>query len=199
MLVHFTLRGFLVAIACAALIFAFINVLRVADKDTLRSSCDGHLSHIAHALMDYKDAQGSLPPAFKKDANGKAMHSWRVLLLPYLGYENLYSQYDLTEPWNGPNNSKLLAKMPAVYKCPASDLSKFRTPYLALKSTVDSETIGVDTTLIVEDTLQAVNWMEPTDINSEALQKDVQKGPYALSSHGGGIGIVNSDCRPQRK
>ena len=36
------------------------------------------------------------------------MHSWRVLLLPYLDRSDLYKAYDFTEPWDGPNNRKLL-------------------------------------------------------------------------------------------
>jgi hypothetical protein len=36
------------------------------------------------------------------------MHSWRVLLLPYLPQNVFYDQYDLDEPWNGPNNQRLL-------------------------------------------------------------------------------------------
>jgi hypothetical protein len=43
------------------------------------------------------------------------MHSWRVLLLPYLGYEDLYAQYNFEEPWDGPNNSRLADRMPQVY------------------------------------------------------------------------------------
>jgi hypothetical protein len=31
----------------------------------------------------------------------------------------LYDAYDFDEPWDGPNNSKLLAQMPSVYRCPA--------------------------------------------------------------------------------
>ena len=53
------------------------------------------------------------------------MHSWRVLLLPYLGEQELYSQYDFTEPWDGPNNQTLVEKMPETYATPGgSDLLK---------------------------------------------------------------------------
>jgi len=42
------------------------------------------------------------------------MHSWRVLILPYMGEEEqqLYSRYNLNEPWNSPENHKLAALRP---------------------------------------------------------------------------------------
>ncbi|MCH8828880.1 MAG: DUF1559 domain-containing protein [Planctomycetes bacterium] len=42
--------------------------------------------------------------------------SWRVYLLPHLGHQKLYDQFKHGEPWDGPNNKKLVAKMPDVYK-----------------------------------------------------------------------------------
>jgi hypothetical protein len=38
--------------------------------------------------------------------------------LPYLDQQELYDQYKFNEPWNGPNNSKLLKKIPNVYRNP---------------------------------------------------------------------------------
>jgi hypothetical protein len=47
-----------------------------------------------------------------------------VLLLPYLGEEDLYKQFKLDEPWNGPNNSKLLERMPKVFVSSHSPLDR---------------------------------------------------------------------------
>jgi len=41
--------------------------------------------------------------------------SWRVLILPQLGFQELYSQFHLDEDWDSPNNRELVAKMPPVY------------------------------------------------------------------------------------
>jgi hypothetical protein len=46
--------------------------------------------------------------------------SWRVHLLPALGRNDLYQQFKLDEPWDGPNNIKLLDQMPDVYAGPAA-------------------------------------------------------------------------------
>ena len=55
----------------------------------------------------YEDEHGCFPPAYVADASGRPMHSWRVLILPYLDQQQLYDQYDFSEPWNGPNNQQL--------------------------------------------------------------------------------------------
>ncbi|HEV3023824.1 MAG TPA: DUF1559 domain-containing protein, partial [Pirellulales bacterium] len=44
-------------------------------------------------------------PAFVADDEGKPMHSWRVLILPFIEQQPLYDQYDFSEPWNGPHNA----------------------------------------------------------------------------------------------
>lgn len=40
---------------------------------------------------------------------------WRVHILPLIGEAELYRQFNLNEPWNGPTNSKLLAKIPNCF------------------------------------------------------------------------------------
>ena len=45
-------------------------------------------------------------------------YSWRVAILPYLEHNPLYRQYNFDEPWDGPNNRKLIDKMPAIYSYP---------------------------------------------------------------------------------
>ena len=74
-----------------------------------RAACGDNLKHIAMALHKYRQANGCFPPAYIADKNGKPMHSWRVLILPYLDQDALYKAYDFTEPWDGPTNKKLLA------------------------------------------------------------------------------------------
>jgi len=43
------------------------------------------------------------------------MHSWRVLILPYIEQNELFKEYRFDEPWDGPNNRKLASRMPKVY------------------------------------------------------------------------------------
>src|SRR6478672_5330638 len=48
-----------------------------------RMACSNHLKQIGIALQNYHDVYGSFPPAYVADANGRPMHSWRVLILPF--------------------------------------------------------------------------------------------------------------------
>ena len=43
----------------------------------------------------------------------------RILILPYLGQDDLYRAYDFNQPWDSPKNRKLLDRMPDVYREPA--------------------------------------------------------------------------------
>jgi hypothetical protein len=58
-----------------------------------RSQCMNNLKQILIALQNYHDVYGEFPPACIRDKDGKPMHSWRVLLLPFLEQEALYKQY----------------------------------------------------------------------------------------------------------
>src|SRR5437867_4482802 len=69
-----------------------------------RMQCSNYHKQIGLALQNYHDDYHSFPPAYIADADGKPMHSWRVMILPYMERKGLYDKYDLNEPWNGPNN-----------------------------------------------------------------------------------------------
>src|ERR1700690_1532678 len=104
------------------LLFGFCLLLMlppVTDgRPARRTECKNHLKQLALAMHNYHDTYGSFPPAYIPDKNGRPMHSWRVLLLPFLEFGPLYDQYRFDEPWNGPHNREL-AKLPiALFHCP---------------------------------------------------------------------------------
>src|SRR5579864_6535484 len=84
-----------------------------------RTQCLGNIHNIALALHSYHGIYGSLPPPYIADANGRRMHSWRVLMLPFLDRPDLYEAYRFDEPWDGPNNSKLHDKIVETFMCAA--------------------------------------------------------------------------------
>ncbi len=43
------------------------------------------------------------------------MHSWRVLLLPFVEGAELYAAYDFAQPWNSEANLRLAEQMPPIY------------------------------------------------------------------------------------
>lgn len=75
-----------------------------------------NLGKIAEALDKYHAKNGRFPPAAIYGADGEPLLSWRVLLLPYLGEDNLFKQFRLDEPWDSPSNKPLLTKMPKVFQ-----------------------------------------------------------------------------------
>ncbi len=77
-----------------------------------------NLSKIGEALRQFETANDFWPPAFLVGPDGKPWHSWRVLLLPYLGHRDLFDQYYFSQPWDSAKNLRLLDKMPAVYHDP---------------------------------------------------------------------------------
>ena len=88
------------------------------------------LERMAVAMQQFHDTYSFLPPAVMRGPDGKPWHSWRVLVLPYLNQQGLYKEYKWDEPWDGPNNGKLLARMPDVFRDPAAspaDSAEVRT------------------------------------------------------------------------
>ncbi|MDO4628157.1 MAG: DUF1559 domain-containing protein, partial [Planctomycetia bacterium] len=88
-----------------------------------RKSCTVNLHRLGIAMQRYRlEHDGKLPPAFSVDAEGKPLHSWRVLILPYIGLkecDELYAKIRLNEPWDSEHNRQFHAEMPEIYKCQA--------------------------------------------------------------------------------
>ncbi len=66
------------------------------------------LKAIAKAICDHREMWGEFPPPAIFDAEGKPLHSWRVLIVPYLEKNWFADQYRMDEPWNGGHNKSLL-------------------------------------------------------------------------------------------
>ncbi len=162
-----------------------------------RAICTNHLKQIALALHNYHDLHHCFPPAYIADENGKPMHSWRVLLLPYLEEEDLYKAYDFSEPWDGPNNRKLLDRCPTIFQCPSErngrEQPSSETSYLAVIGPhtmwpgqqcvkFDDVPDGFShTIMVVEAADTGIHWLEPRDLHV------LQMNPAVNPEHGQGI------------
>src|SRR5262245_18129478 len=133
-LLKLALRALVAVGILGLLVLLLLPLSRGGSREAARRmQCSNHLKQIGLALQNYHDVYGSLPPAYIADANGKPLHSWRVLILPFLGERNLYEAYQFDEPWNGPSNSKLAEQVPACYRCPSRSgkQPKLETSYVA--------------------------------------------------------------------
>ena len=63
-----------------------------------RAILHDYLKQLAFAMHAYHDKHRTLPPHAVFEKAGKPLLSWRVLILPYLGQEDLYQQFKLEEP-----------------------------------------------------------------------------------------------------
>jgi hypothetical protein len=61
-----------------------------------------NMKMIAKALNAYSDRYGTYPPPIVYSKSGLPLYSWRVLILPYLGYEDLYKNFQLDQPYDSP-------------------------------------------------------------------------------------------------
>ncbi len=66
-------------------------------------------------MHNYHDTHHRLPPAAVCGPDGKALLSWRVLLLPFIEGDELYKQFHMDEPWDSPHNFQLVSRMPYTY------------------------------------------------------------------------------------
>lgn len=116
----FTILELIVVIAVIGILIALLlPAVRTAGPAARRTVCMNNLKQIGLALHNYHDTYGGFPPAYITDADGKPLHSWRVLILPFLDQAPLYDRIDLTKPWNDPANAEVSQILPQIYACPS--------------------------------------------------------------------------------
>jgi len=136
------------------------------------------------------------------------MHSWRVLILPFLGPEEnaLYGEYNLKEGWDSKQNMLVAAKMPAVYHCPADEHeapeNENDTSYLVYvgkqsafpgTTTVSRNQITDDqrqTVYVFEAKASSVGWTQPNDL--EEGRSSLDPGVDVGSEHSHGMNVLLS-------
>jgi prepilin-type processing-associated H-X9-DG protein len=194
---------------CGGILVALLlPAVQAAREAARRAQCNNNLRQIGLGLITYHDIWNTYPPAYLADANGKPMHSWRVLILPYVEQKPLYDRYNFDEPWDGPNNSQLAALMPPVFGCP-SDAATVpggtTTSYAAItgpgtmfdgetSSSIRTVTDGTSNTIMVAETTAGMNWMEPRDLDVNQMTLQINGSPAEISSHHpGGAQAVFAD------
>ncbi len=197
-------------LACAVVI-SFLALVAIivhsAMEDRNATVCRSRIAHIKGALDVYSITHGCLPPAYVTDEQGNRLHSWRALLMYPGGF--LYDgpgEYDQTEPWDGPNNRRLLDDpFGEWFACPSDTQSQRlkRTSYVAV---IGERTLwpgdkplyfanlppsAYSKILVIEIPDTDIPWMEPRDISiDEALALFSAPGGLRDSRHPGGLHYV---------
>ncbi|MCI0376444.1 MAG: DUF1559 domain-containing protein [Gemmataceae bacterium] len=158
-----------------------------------------------------------MPPPYLADDEGRPMHSWRVLLLSFLEQQELFQQYDFSEPWDGPNNRKLADRMPQLF-CfpgthqPGNTMTNYfavigpRTAWPGSKKVIlkDVKDGSSNTILIVESQSARIHWMEPRDLSFETVNMEKSDpagvnspyGPPAVAMLDGAVQSLNLGLKP---
>lgn len=165
------------------LVLPFLPSLEMSRGEARQAQCKIHLRRIGIALNAYASMYGAFPPAYTVNDEGQPLHSWRTLILPFLGEEQAYKQINLSKPWDDPENAAIRDLRLFTYTCPESVLSN-RTNYLAvitpesfLRATepakLSEATDGPQNTITVIEVSpkDAVEWMEPSDADEAMLHR----------------------------
>jgi prepilin-type processing-associated H-X9-DG protein len=182
-----------------------------------RAHCANEIQQIGLAMHCYHQAYGRLPPAYTTDSDGRPLLSWRVLLLPYLGCEDLYKKVRLNEPWDSPHNyCKVFdeAKGPTYqfHCCSATDPESETNPEseTSYVMVVGPDTISdgphsvnlgditdgtANTIMVVEIKNSGIHWAEPRDLDFASMSFRINdpNGKGISSDHPGVAYVVFAD------
>lgn len=174
-----------------ALFYQASQVERVPVRDIVNSN---NIKQVSLAIRSYDIHYGILPPAYSENKNGERLHSWRVMILPYLAEEDLYSQIRLNEPWDSEWNKQFHDKCPISFKSPGFNLEPSETTYAIVvgnntafpgsRSRRVSDLIDGEnkTGMIVERS--PVCWMDPSsDVPFEEAIKGVNASPNGIRAN----------------
>ena len=187
----------------AAIIAYCVPMIRASLDAARRAQCVNNLRQIALAMHNYHSANNAFPRSASVDEKGKPLLSWRVAILPYLGYQELYNKFNLNEPWDSDHNKALLKEMPPAYSC--FDRVKpepFTTSYQVIvgknamfetdeEVSVVNVTDGTSNTYLVVESKTSVPWTKPEDLTFDPAAAPSFCG--AGSSHPGGFNAAMAD------
>jgi prepilin-type N-terminal cleavage/methylation domain-containing protein len=129
----FTLVELLVVIAIiGVLVGLLLPAVQSARESARRSACQSNLKQCALGLLNYEQANGSLPPG--GITNGQCCGApsylnWALAILPYVEEQAVFDRFDPTKAIDGPaapagsstDNAWVRVQRVGVYTCPSDD------------------------------------------------------------------------------
>ena len=176
-------------------------------RESHKNQCRDQLKRLGMALQEYHEQHEHFPAAAITDKSGKPLLSWRVAILPQLGYRSLHDRFHLDEPWDNPHNrargrDALGLRLPGL-----ADRRGFVTGYQVVVGPKPEPTSvgtlfdwargveirevldGTSNTLMVVEADRAIPWTQPGD---PSFHRD---GPLPSfgSGHPGGFHALLGD------
>jgi len=178
----FSIVGTLLS-GAGSLVYSVFKVREAASRVTVSNN----MKQMTLGMVNDADSHmGKMMAPAICDKNGKPLLSWRVSLLPYIEQDALYRQFKLDEPWDGPNNSRLIAMMPKIYQHPSDPGANGRghthfrvftgpqtpfpdaiPPFEAGRSSMNfpaSFRDGMSNTILIVEAADAVPWTKPDEL-----------------------------------
>ncbi|MBR2004140.1 MAG: DUF1559 domain-containing protein [Thermoguttaceae bacterium] len=178
-----------------------------------------NLKQLVLATHNFLDSNGGAFPArCTVDANGKPLHSWRVLLLPFIDEGELYKQIRLDEPWDSEHNRQFHSKAPEIFRRPGSSdpgcvyscvvdqsaaLQPATKPGVKTGVRIASFTDGVSNTVLFVERTKPVCWMDPeADLTLDEFLATVAEGSVyrdatVVGMCDGRAQILSPDAKPE--
>ncbi|MDR3196984.1 MAG: DUF1559 domain-containing protein [Planctomycetaceae bacterium] len=113
------LCGFSLFLTLIISVALFLPVVPSGREAARRMTCVNNQKNICIAFHNFHDTHHAFPALYTVDENGQPLHSWRVLILPFLREEVIR----LDEPWDSEYNRQFHSRMPSAYACPSNGLS----------------------------------------------------------------------------
>ena len=162
--------------------------------------CSNNMRQIQLAILNYESQNGCFPTdTIHVTPEGEEIRtSWRVSILPFMEADDIYQQYRIDEPWNGPNNSKLTAQLRSrhggMFCCPSHDCGN-KTPYKLVVGEGTAFEVGkkigmsacmdgtANTISLVEDHRNPVDFLKPEDLTVDEAVALFNNSNRANSAH----------------
>ncbi|MDR3109456.1 MAG: DUF1559 domain-containing protein [Planctomycetaceae bacterium] len=180
-----------------------------AETETLL--CATNMQKIEAGLARYLLANGLiLPPLYTVDKDGKPLHSWRVLILPFIGQQELYAKIRLDESWDSEYNKQFHNEVipdfvchsnpdiqPGLNCCYSAIAGEAFIPAKPNKPKLGGSIVSrlkddPSITIIFVEVKKPFCWMDPT---ADVTLAELEKGTDAEDSRIGSyheIGVVTS-------
>ena len=198
-------------VVCGGILVALmLPAIQAARGAAQQVRCMNNMKQIALALQCYNNDHGQYPPAYIADENGRPMHSWRVLILPYLEQSHVYDQYNFDEPWDSPNNRAATSMAWGdIFQCPSNpSQDSTKTNYVMIVGPgcfsegpkgrfADSIKDGTSNTIMIAEIANSdIDWAEPRDLDATTMSyvvNDPSGQPSISSNHPAKANVAMAD------